>query len=80
MSPSRAQPNLEQIAAGATGSGGSALTPEQYAIMEERAVYAIDQKGKLRSEVGFSTAEVAALNKRGPDIASAMKSIGEPGF
>ncbi len=80
MSPSKAQPNLEQIAAGATGSGGSALTPEQYAIMKERAVYAIDQKGKLRSEVGFSTAEVAALNKRGPDIASAMKSIGEHGF
>lgn len=68
--PLQQRPGLE-----AAGAGAAGLTSEQYAIMKERVEAALDEDGKLRSEVGFAGGEVKVLKQRGPEIAKAIQAV-----
>ena len=76
-SPSETQPNLD-----ADGAKASGLTQEQYALMKERAQYAVDEDCQVRdrsSMWAFSDAELDVLKKRGPELCKAQKPLRQAG-
>jgi hypothetical protein len=73
-------PELKLDEAGATAAK---VTPEQYAILKERARYAVREEGKVEvtsSMWAFSGDELKAMEKRGPELYKASQALQDRGF
>ena len=73
-------PELKLDEAGAAAAG---MSPEQYAIMKERVRYAVREEGKVEvtsSMWAFSSAELAAMEQRGPELYQAGQALQDRGY
>jgi hypothetical protein len=76
--PSYPELNLDEAGASAAG-----MSPEQYAIMKERVRYAVREEGKVEvtsSMWAFSSAELAAMERRGPELYKAGQALQDRGY
>jgi hypothetical protein len=59
------------------------MTPEQYAILKERVRYAVREDGEVEvtsSMWAFSGDELAAMEKRGPELYQAAQALQDRGY
>ncbi|HXE58411.1 MAG TPA: hypothetical protein VNK43_10465 [Gemmatimonadales bacterium] len=76
-------PSYPAVDLEAVGAKAAGLTAEQYAILKERVRYAVDEEGGVRADPSsmwaFGAAELDVLEKRGREIAKAVKPLDDRG-
>jgi hypothetical protein len=76
-------PSYPDLKLDEAGAAAARMTPEQYAIMKERVRYAVREEGKVEvtsSMWAFSGDELAAMEKRGPELYKAGQALQDRGY
>jgi hypothetical protein len=76
-------PSYPDLKLDEAGAGAAKMTPEQYAIMKERVRYAVREEGKVEvtsAMWAFSDGELAAMEKRGPELYKAGQALQDRGY
>lgn len=76
-------PSYPDLRLDEAGAGAAKMTVDQYAIMKERARYAVREDGKVEvtsSMWAFSGDELAALEKRGSELYAGAKALEDRGY